>query len=193
MIISIKKLVGVILMQEKFNAVQNNSELVAELSEKVVVKYTEDLDNIMKKLNAILIGETPPTTDELERYLLLLTNTLYFVGEQAEHVGVFDDVGKATFKDAYNKAYLESISMPGKDGKKPTVAEITATAETQVLEDSIVSNIYTRAYKLFKFKVDAAYEMVKSISKIISKRMSEQATLPETSTRQILNEQWETL
>lgn len=180
-------------MQEKFNAVQNNSELVAELSEKVVVKYTEDLDNIMQKLNSILLGETPPTTDELERYLLLLTNTLYFVGEQAEHVGVFDDVGKATFKDAYNKAYLESISMTGKDGKKPTVAEITATAETQVLEDSLVSNIYTRAYKLFKFKVDAAYEMVKSISKIISKRMSEQTTLPETSTRQILNEQWETL
>lgn len=181
-------------MQEKFNAVQNNSELVAELSEKVVVKYTEDLDNIMKKLNAILIGETPPTTDELERYLLLLTNTLYFVGEQAEHVGVFDDVGKATFKDAYNKAYLESISMPVKDGKKPTVAEITATAETQVLEDSLVSNIYTRAYKLFKFKVDAAYEMVKSISKIISKRMSEQSTLSEmSSSKQILNEQWETL
>lgn len=181
-------------MQDKLIAIQENAELYAEMSEKVVAQYTEDLDTIMRQIQTVLLIDASPSIDTLEKFLLQLTNTLYFVGEQAEHVGVFDDVGKATFKDAYNKAYLETISTPNKDGKKPTVAEITATAESHTIEDSMVSSIYTRAYKLFKFKVDAAYEMVKSISKIISKRMTEQTTLPEVSSaRQSLNEQWETL
>ena len=180
-------------IKDKLLQVEENAVAFAKMSTDIVKKYTEELDSIMNQIHTMLLVETSPSTDVLEKYLLTLTNTLFFVGEQAENLGVFDDVSKATFKDAYNKAYLDNQLTLTEKNKKPTVAESTATAENQTIEDSMVNAIYARAYRLFKFKVDAGYEMVKSISKIISKRMNEQSVLPETSSKQLLNEGWETL
>ena len=46
-------------------------------------------------------------------------------------------------------------------------------AENNSMNESIVSSLYARSFKIIKSKVESANEMVKTLSKIISKRMNE--------------------
>ena len=57
---------------------------------------------------------------------------------------------------------------------KTTVAENQAVAEQESQYEAVVSSIYDHAYKMVKFKIDAAKDMVNTLRKIISRRMQEQ-------------------
>ena len=94
------------------------------------------------------------------------------MGEKLERLGLHDDVSKAQFREAYNNAYLDAQTSLSAQGK-PTVAMLTISAENGSVNETVVNAIYARSYKTFKFKVDSGFEMVKTLSKIISRRMSE--------------------
>ncbi len=160
--------------------VNDNVEYFNSVSEDIIKKYCDPLDDIMKRIKVDVIDDPSPATDVLEKYLLELSNALYFIGEQVEKLGVYDDVSKASAKEVYNNLYVESQSNLV-NGKKPTVGESTAVAEKGSIYHNTVNSIYSRSYKTFKFKIDAAYDMVRSLSKIISKRMIEMGQLPERS------------
>ena len=99
-----------------------------------------------------------------------LSNALYFVGSRIESVGIKEDLTKIAAKETYNQAYLDGLAT---DGKKPTVAELSATAVDKAKFDTVLNSLYNRVYRQLKFKVDAAYEMLSTIRKVISKRMQE--------------------
>ena len=62
-------------------------------------------------------------------------------------------------------------------------------AENESQYENVVSDVYSKAYKIVKNKVDTATTMLNSISKIISKRMVEMQLNSVTPTgKQILNE-----
>ena len=76
---------------------------------------------------------------------------------------------------------------------KPTVAELTAYAEGESINEQVTNEIYSRAYKIIKAKIDSAQTMTSTLSKTISRRMSEQqlsGAQPAgiSPARQILNE-----
>ena len=58
-------------------------------------------------------------------------------------------------------------------GKKVTVAEAQTSAENSSTYENMVNTIYSRSYKMFKYKIDAAQTMLSSLSKMLSKRMQE--------------------
>jgi len=134
----------------------------------------------------ILIDQ--PALNILEKYFLELSNCLYYMGDKLEKLGVYDVMSKNAYKEVYNNSYLNQTDI-GESKKKPTVAELTAQAENDAQYENIVSDVYSKAYRIVKNKVDAATTMLNSISKIISKRMIEmQLNSVTPSGKQILNE-----
>ena len=149
----------------------------------VVTAYTEHLDTLMKSVYMDIITVDNPSLDVIEKYFLELTNAIYFMGDKLENLGVKDDMSKAQYKEIYNNAYLNNQIKDAEKKNKTTVAENQAVAESAAIYEGTVNSIYSRAYKIVKYKIDAANEMIKSLSKIITKRLNEMS-LPE---RQSLN------
>jgi hypothetical protein len=130
----------------------------------------------MNSIRDIIQNSSNIEIDVIEQYILLLSNTLYFIGEKLEVVGIKSDVSKAARQEIYNRAYLENdIEKFDENGKrsKPTKDANIAVAEEKSKYESVVNNIYERTYKVIKFKIDAGYEMLSSLKKIINRRMQE--------------------
>lgn len=179
-------------VNELMNETQTNVEYFEKITEKVVLSYSGDLDKLMKDIyNDVLMKDQAPL-NTLEKYFLELSNCLYYMGDKLEHLGVYDVMSKNAYKEVYNKKYLGLTTDIGESKKKPTVAELTAMAESEAQYEGVVNDVYAKAYKIVKNKVDAATTMLNSISKIISKRMTEmQLNSVTPSGKQILNESYE--
>lgn len=170
--------------------VEMQAEYINRIVEVTTQSYTSELDKCMEEVSKELMDNPNPPMQNLEKHFLNLSNAIYFVAEKTEKIGILDGVSKVMAREIYNNAYLESQSISNDKGKKPTVGESTAKAENESLENNIVNEIYSRAYKIVKTKVDAANTMISTISKIISRRMSEvQFSVVNNGTRQILNEE----
>lgn len=157
-------------IDELVRETEENVTYFTNISDSLVIGYTSDLDQLMIRVHADTV-ENEATDSQLEKYILELSNALYFIGSRLEAMGIKDDLSKLAAKQVYNEAYLDA-PVDAK-GKKPTVAELSAMAEDSSRYETIMNNIYSRAYRQIKYKVDAAYEMLASLRKVISKRMQE--------------------
>lgn len=170
----------------------SNVEYVDNILSEVVTSYTDSLDTVMKKIyNDIIIPlqseqDIPITT--LEKYFLELSNVVYFVGAKVEKLNIYDAMSKIAYKEAYNKNYMNPLI----DKAKPTVAELTAFAEDNSLYNQVTNEIYNKAYRLCKQKLDNANTMIATISKTISRRMNEMQydTSNTTLNKQVLMEDY---
>ena len=68
-------------------------------------------------------------------------------------------------QEVYSKAREQA---PGK-----TVADKTAQAELIAQAETMTLAIYSRAYKKVKLRMDAGYEMLNSLKKVMNKRITE--------------------
>lgn len=167
-------------LERVLDETEDNVRYFEETLSGVVIAYTEHLDNLMKSVYEDIILVDSPSLDVIERYFLELTNAIYFMGDKLENLGVKDDMSKAQYKEIYNNAYLNNQIKDAEKKNKTTVAENQAVAEGAAIYEGTVNSIYNRAYKIVKYKIDAASEMVKSLSKIITKRLGEMS-MPERS------------
>ena len=153
------------------DATDKNTEYFNSIVENVSNAYSETLDKIMKDLYLKQRELKLIPLDELEQYLLKLTNTIYFMGDKLEQLGIHNDLSKAARQEVYNNAYIDSQTLDS--DKKLTVAELSAKSEEASKYECVVNSLYDRAYRIFKFKIDAAQEMVNTLRKIISRRLAE--------------------
>lgn len=91
---------------------------------------------------------------------------IYYASGMQEQLGIKDDIAKAVYKEMYHSA-RDSID-------KGTVADKDSLAELASQQEYLTSVCYKRAYSIVKAKVSAAQEILSSVKKIISRRMSEQ-------------------
>lgn len=175
-------------IQSLMDETKSNVEYFEKLTFGVAVEYSKELDALMQSINADVLGDDSAPLNTLEKYFLELSNCLYFMSDKLERLGVYDAMSKNAYKEVYNRAYL-NLSDIGDAKKKPTVAELTASAENEAQYENVVSDVYAKAYKIVKNKMDAANTVLSCISKIISKRMTEMQLTSVTPTgKQILNE-----
>lgn len=157
-------------MNEVYQNTEENTQEFLKISEDIVQKTSASLDELIKEIYDNVVQQDA-SDDTLEAYILELSSALYFTGSKLENMGIKDDLSKLSAKEVFNNSYL---SAPvDEKGKKPTVAELTATAEDASKYETIMNNIYSRAYRQLKYKVDAAYELLASLRKILSKRMQD--------------------
>ena len=150
-----------------------NSKYFTRITNQIVDSYTSDLSEIMDQLYGIINGSADMTDQTIEEYMLKLANTIYYVGDRLEIVGIKADVAKAAKQEIYNEAYLNNQVKDSDKRNKTTVAENVATAEAASQYESVIQAIYERTYKIIKFKIDAAQEMLSTLKKICSRRMQE--------------------
>jgi len=165
--------------KEKIEALLKDTEenvaYASAISDDIVNKYVGYLDELMRNINKDIIMDNKTDDATLQKYFLDLTNTLYFISSQSEFLGLYDDISKSNAKLTYNKAFNDNqINALGVNGKaKPTIAENQIYAENESLNETLVNYIYSRSFKIVKVKVDAAEEMIKTLSKVISARAAE--------------------
>lgn len=145
------------------NKVDNTALVVKEISDKLVEEYCEDLDYLMVQIKELL-NQDMLVDNVLETCILDLANTLYFTGSAQEDLGIKEDTCKAIRAEIYNKTYEDS---------QGTVAQKNALSELATQQETIVLNIYSRAYKKVKLRMEAGYEMLNSLKKVMNKRISE--------------------
>lgn len=150
-----------------------NSQYFTSITNNVIDSYVGDLDLIMNNLYDIINNNQNLTNDSIENYMLRLSNTLYYLGDRLEIVGIKADVAKAAKQEVYNRAYLDNQIKDSEKKNKTTVAENQAVAEENSKYESIITSIFERVYKVIRFKIDAGQEMLKTLSKILTKRLQE--------------------
>ena len=160
-------------VDELLQATDKNVEYFNSVTKQVTEAYSTHLDKLMQDFYQRHKEIKDVPTAELENLYLELTNLLYFMGDKLEQLGIHDDMSKAARQEVYNKAYLDNQVKDTDKKNKTTVAENVAVAENAAQYESVVNSIYTRAYKILKYKIDAGYEMVNTLRKIISRRMQE--------------------
>ena len=159
------------------------SEQLIHLADQIVQSYSYALDSLMQRIYQDIVSNKDASDETLEKYFLELSSTLYFIGEQVEHLGISNDYAEATFKEKFNRAYLNCAAEKDEKGKSlRTVNENNALAAETSKYESTVSNLQSRAFDLLKYKVTSAQTMVGTLSKMISKKMSD-ASLTMTSSR----------
>ena len=162
---------------ELLNSTDENVKYFEEITDKLVSEQVNLLDKLMqdfyKRQKDCKKSNIPVPIEELEALYLDLSNTLYFMGDKLEKLGIHNDMSKAARQEVYNRAYLENQIKDVDKKNKTTVAENAAVAEAKAQYESVINAMYERAYKRCKFKIDAGFEMLNTIRKIISKRMQE--------------------
>ena len=153
------------------NDTESNVSYFNDITESVVKSYTNDLDNLMISINNKLAKDI--SIDELEKDYLSLTSILYFMGGNLEQLGIRNDISKAARQEVFNKAYIANLDKDCDKKNKTTVAENTAQAEQSSQYESVINSIYDRAYRQVKYKIDAGYEMINTLRKVITKRLAE--------------------
>lgn len=145
--------------------VDSISDTIQEISDKLIEKYCKSLDVEMSVIRLELKENNSLTDDTLEKHILELANILYFTGSAQEDLGIKEDTCKAIRQEVYSKAREQST------GK--TVADKTAQAELIAQAETMTLAIYSRAYKKVKLRMDAGYEMLNSLKKIMNRRIAE--------------------
>lgn len=144
--------------------VDNISDTIREISDRLVTKYCVELDDLMYNISQVLNSDS--VSDKfLEDSILNLANILYFTGSAQEDLGIKEDTCKAIRQEVYSKAREQAT------GK--TVADKTAQAELIAQAETMTLAIYSRAYKKVKLRMDAGYEMLNSLKKVMNKRITE--------------------
>lgn len=145
--------------------IDQNSDLVDTIVNRLVRDYCRPLDEYMAFIRNILDDPSnPPTDRELDDFALNIPVLLYFTGEAQESLGVKEDVAKAVKQELYNEVYEKSSG---------TIADKTSAAELATQNEYITHIAYQRAYKKVKLRMEAANETLQSIKKIMSRRMTE--------------------
>lgn len=145
--------------------VSANSEVITNIAQQMVSRYCDNLDNYIRYVDEVVAnGEQPATNEELEDFVLNIPTLLYFASEGLEEMGIQEDTSKAIRMEKYNESYA---IYEGTIADKQAAAELTVQAET------LVWIAYQRAYKLIKQRVEAGYETLSSVKKVLTKRMLE--------------------
>ena len=176
-----------VIIDDIVNKVNEDTKILETIIDDVVARYTKDLDTIMHGIKTDVLEDSNPSINVIEKYFLELSSCLYFMCEKVEKLGLLDSISKSNAQEVYNNKYLE-YQHSDSNTKKPTVAELTALSESGSLYDRTVNDMYNKAYKIVKNKINSAETMVSTLSKILSHRIQESNLTQAQTSRQILNE-----
>lgn len=144
--------------------VEGNSGTINEVVDSIVADYCKPLDDYMQVIDEILREGNEIADYELDDFALNLPSLIYFACSAQESLGVKEDVSKAIRSEVYNKVREKS---------QGTVADKDSVADLASQQETVVVIIYQRAYKKVKARIDAAYEMLNSVKKVMTRRIAQ--------------------
>lgn len=145
--------------------VESLSSVVRDMVKGIVDEACADLDEYMAQIDDILCDKNSPVSDEeLEDFTLNLPSLLYLVSARREELKVKEDVAKAVHKDVYNRV---------REKAQGTVADKDTAADLAAQSEAITVIVLQRAGSTIKTREEAAWEMLNSVKKVMTRRIAE--------------------
>lgn len=145
--------------------VESLTVVVREMVKKIVDDACKELDTYMSIIEDILVDtETPVSDTELEDFTLNLPSLLYLVSSRREELRIKEDVAKAVHKDVYNRV---------REKAQGTVADKDTAADLASQSEAITLIVLQRAGSTIKTREEAAWEMLNSVKKVLTRRVAE--------------------
>lgn len=137
----------------------------------IVNKYSSELDEfvimVRQFLELIKLGTMETYDDEsLQMQIIKLPTLLYLSGDGLESIGSDSDIAEYKRKELFN-AVISSL-----DTKEYTIPDKKAAAEKQTEYESMLKEIYDRAYKKLKLKIEHATKLLESMKKVCDIRIA---------------------
>jgi hypothetical protein len=150
-------------IREKVDIDSNKLQFIVD---DIIKPYCDDLDTYVDFIRSVLKDvDNPPTAQELDDFCMNLSVYIYYASGMQEQLGIKNDIANAIYKEMYHSC-RDSI-------EKGTISDKDSLAELASQQEYLTSVLYKRAYSIVKAKVSAAQEILASIKKIISRRVTE--------------------
>lgn len=150
------------------NAIKEDAEfgrLVHENSQVVSDKITKELDLFISDLDTRFANGFEHVTDiEIDDAIANLSTLLYSLVNNQESLSSYATVSKLRRQEQYNVHYQNASG---------TVSERQAVASLSVAENDISALVYKQAENIVKNKMEKATEVLKSLKKIMTKRIAD--------------------
>lgn len=145
--------------------VENLTSVVRDMVRVLVDDTCKDLDEYMVMIERMLQDkQNPPTDGELEDLTLNLPSLLYVVSSRREALKIKEDVSRAVYKDVYNRV---------REKAQGTVADKDTAADLAAQSEAISVIVLQRTVTTVKSKEEAAWEMLNSVKKVLTRRIAE--------------------
>lgn len=145
--------------------VESLTSVVREMVKSIVDEACAELDKYMEVIDEILRDSDNPVSDtELEDFTLNLPSLLYLVSARREALKVKEDVARAIHKDVYNRV---------RESAQGTVADKDTAADLAAQSEAITVIVLQRAVSTVKTREEAAWEMLNSVKKVLTRRIAE--------------------
>lgn len=145
--------------------VESLTAVVRDMVKNIVDEACKGLDEYMAQIDEILCDkDNPVSDDELEDFTLNLPSLLYLVSARREELKVKEDVAKAVHKDVYNRV---------REKAQGTVADKDTAADLAAQSEAITVIVLQRAGSTIKTREEAAWEMLNSVKKVLTRRTVE--------------------
>lgn len=144
--------------------IETNSNLVDEVVNSIVSKYSDELDSVINQAHDALHNSNGLSDDEIDKFILMIPIQLYYSSPSQESVGVREDVAKMIRQ----RLYIEA-----RQSAEGTVEDKNTAAEKAVMQETLTAAAYSRANKALKAKNEMALEVLSAFKKVISRRMEE--------------------
>ena len=151
-------------LSDILDRVEMNFSSVDSIVNDVVAKYCKPLDDYVKQVDDILKEGKDIADAELDDFALNIPSLIYFACEAQESIGIKEDVARAVRAEIFNTA---------RDSAEGTVSDKDSIGDLAAQRETIVVIIYQRAYKKIKARIEAAYELLNSVKKVISHRQTQ--------------------
>lgn len=152
--------------------VESLTSVVRDMVKGIVDEACSDLDQYMKQIDEILRDANNPVSDyELEDFTLNLPALLYLVSARREELKVKEDVAKSVYKDVYNRV---------REKAQGTVADKDTAADLAAQSEAITVIVLQRAGSTIKTREEAAWEMLNSVKKVVTRRIAEMQLTQQT-------------
>ena len=148
---------------------ETDAEFIKSTVDSLVAKYATDLDNftasVVENLRLASNARTMEqyTDDLLQNQVITLPTVLYFAGNGLEDLGAENSVAEYKRKEVYNIAFAEAHG---------TIPDKKAQAEKLCENEQFLEEIYDRAYKKPKLKIEHGTRVLESLKKVLDYRIT---------------------
>lgn len=151
-------------IKSSLETADNNYKIISKFVDDIVNKCCGELDEKLKEFKAVITDKNRYVTDEELDYMIMeLPCLIYFASDMQESIGLNGDLNDRARKDLYNRIYVATIGR---------VADKECAAEIGTHREAITSAIISTAYKKVKNRIDAAFDLISSMKKVISRRIA---------------------
>lgn len=144
--------------------IEDNSDRITKIVDKVVAKYNEDLDDFIRVTKEKIERKNKLSISDIENMVLKVPIYQYLSSSGVEDIGIMWDNAKAIKDTKYNDKYIETCG---------TIGDKTAEADNTIITEKLMSVVYERAYKKLKKKLEICDNICRAANKVLQSRITD--------------------